>query len=123
MPTNQRGVAVLFKYLRAGNAVCILPDQIPNRRDRGCMAAPFFQQPALTMTLAHQLQRKTHCVILAATALRVGKGFALYFYTSPKAIYSGDALQSVTAMNTLIEHCVRRAPEQYQWEYRRFRGV
>ncbi|MEZ5504873.1 MAG: hypothetical protein R3F38_02350 [Gammaproteobacteria bacterium] len=36
------------------------------------------------------------------------------------AIYDADESVSAAAMNRTIEALIRMAPEQYQWEYKRF---
>jgi KDO2-lipid IV(A) lauroyltransferase len=38
-------------------------------------------------------------------------------------IYSEEQLTSVTGLNASVAACVRRAPAQYQWEYKRFRRL
>ena len=38
-------------------------------------------------------------------------------------IYSAEQLESVTGLNASVAACVRRAPAQYQWEYKRFRRL
>ena len=50
-----------------------------------------------------------------------GEGFELVFRPADPDIYSDDLETSVAAMNRSIEHCVRDRPEQYQWEYKRFK--
>jgi KDO2-lipid IV(A) lauroyltransferase len=122
-PTNARGIASLLKHLKQGGTTCILPDQVPNLKDRGGIFAPFFSKPTYTMTLVHQLHKRTESVILGTVAKRVKGGFRIIFYLPDRAIYSEDSLTSVTAMNDLVETCVRAMPEQYQWEYKRFRRV
>ncbi len=121
-PTNQRGIATLLKHLRGGGVTGILPDQVPSL-GRGRLPAPFFGELALTMTLVHQLTQKTNCMVLAIAAKRVENGFVIKFYNPPQEIYSSDAFIALSAMNTLIEKCVREAPEQYQWEYKRYKGM
>lgn len=121
-PTNQRGIAALLKHLRGGGVTGILPDQVPGL-GRGRLPVPFFGEPALTMTLIHQLSQKTNCMVLAIVAERVENGFVIKFYSPSQEIYSSDAFIALSAMNTLIEKSVREAPEQYQWEYKRFKGM
>jgi len=60
---------------------------------------------------------------LAIVDKRVDSGFEIKYYSPAKEIYSSDTLVALSAMNALIEECVREAPEQYQWEYNRFKGM
>ena len=52
-----------------------------------------------------------------------GEGFEMIFRPADPEIYSDDIETSVTALNRSIEACVAEKPEQYQWEYKRFKGT
>lgn len=119
LPIDGRGLRGIVQTLRAGSLAGILPDQVP-ARDAG-VYAPFFGQPALTMTLVHRLVRRTRPVVLLAVARRVSGGFRLEFHAAPEDIYAPDPRTSAAAMNSAIERLVRTDPAQYQWEYKRFR--
>lgn len=121
VPTSARGVASLLKFLKQGGTTCILPDQVPNLKDRSGVYAPFFGRPASTITLVNQLQQRTDAIVIAAAAKRVEGGFAIVFHGFDDDIYDTDPIISATAMNKGIEHLVNQMPEQYQWEYKRFR--
>ncbi|MEK7696403.1 MAG: lysophospholipid acyltransferase family protein, partial [Pseudomonadota bacterium] len=56
-PANPRGVRMLVKALKRGEAVGILPDQVPSGGEGTW--APFFDKPAYSMTLVHRLQQLT----------------------------------------------------------------
>lgn len=120
VPTNSQGVGKLLKHLRQGGATCILPDQVPHRKS-GFAEAPFFNKPANTMTLASQLINKTNAIVLCAYAKRQQGGFALNFKIIDEKIRDNDIVISTTALNQAVEEAVREVPEQYQWEYKRFK--
>lgn len=121
-PTNRRGVMMLFKALQQGTIVGILPDQVPER-DSAQGIAPFFGQPALTMGLVHGLVQRTGAQVVSVVAQRVAGGFAVVVLDADPAIYSAVAEESLAGMNRSVEACVRLAPTQYQWEYKRFRRL
>jgi Kdo2-lipid IVA lauroyltransferase/acyltransferase len=121
-PTNRKGVMMLFKALQAGTIVGILPDQVPDK-ESGNVIAPFFDQPALTMTLVQGLVTRTGCAVCSCYAERVADGFKLVVMEADSTIHSEDQLASVTGLNASVATCVRRAPAQYQWEYKRFRRL
>ena len=121
-PTNRKGVMMLFKALQGGTIVGILPDQVP-APEAGGEIAPFFDQPALTMTLVHGLIQRTRCAVCSCYAGRVEGGFKLVVIEADEQIYSADQHESVTGLNASVAACVRRAPAQYQWEYKRFRRL
>lgn len=121
-PTNRRGVMMLFKALQQGTIVGILPDQVPERESAQGIA-PFFGQPALTMGLVHGLIQRTGAQVVSVFAQRVPGGFNIIVLDADPAIYSENAEESLAGMNRSVEACVRLAPTQYQWEYKRFRRL
>ncbi len=121
VPTDKRGVLALIKALRAGGVAGILPDQVP--APESGVFAPFFGMPALTMTLCHKLVQRTGAQALVTCALRVPGGFEVYYDRLEPEFFSDDEKVSLTAMNSSLEKIVRRAPEQYQWEYKRFKRL
>jgi Kdo2-lipid IVA lauroyltransferase/acyltransferase len=121
-PTNRKGVMMLLKALQAGHIVGVLPDQAPES-DAGRIVAPFMGIPAWTMTLVHGLIQRTGCSVCTCFAERVKGGFKLVVIEVSSDIYSDDLLRSATGLNASVEACVKRAPSQYQWEYKRFRRL
>lgn len=119
VPTNARGVAALLKALKRGCISGILPDQVPDKK--GGKYAPFFGYPALTMTLIHGLVQRTGCAVVFGITLRTRKGWILKFIEAEAAIYSENEDEALAALNRGVERCIEAAPEQYQWEYKRFR--
>ncbi len=120
VPTSPKGVAALIRRLKSGGICGILPDQNPNS-DASGEFVPFFGQPAFTMTLVYKLLQKSRCNAVFAFAKRVDTGFELVFRAPPEDIYSEDSLTSLAALNKGVEKLVLEAPEQYQWEYKRFK--
>lgn len=120
VPTNASGVKNLLRALKHGECVGVLPDQVPPPNSGEF--APFFGVPALTMTLVQSLVQRTGARVLMAYVKRVEGGlFELVFLPVSNAIYDDDRLVSLTALNQGVEATVRDVPEQYQWEYKRFR--
>lgn len=120
-PTDTKGVRILLQALKGNELIGILPDQDP--RDEAGAFAPFFGVAAKTMTLLPRLAHKSCAPVLFAFAERLprGRGFRLHFLPAPAGIDSADTLTAVTALNQGVEQCVRIAPEQYMWAYKRFR--
>lgn len=121
VPTNKRGVLRLFKILQKGGVVGILPDQDPTAT--GGVYAPFFGIQTNSMKLVSKLIEKTKATVLICSAARLGKGSGFKLVVKPvdSAIYASDVLTSVSGLNRSIESLVREIPEQYQWEYKRFK--
>lgn len=118
-PDTVSGLRQLVKVLRDGGMVAVLPDQVPIAGSG--VAAPFFGREAFTMTLVAKLLQRVDADVVFGNATRVKGGFAIRVETVDDAIRDPDAAVSVAAMNAAVEDLVRRQPEQYQWEYKRFR--
>lgn len=123
VPTNKRGVIRLFSILSGDGMVGILPDQVPGGSG-GCFV-PFMGIPANTIKLVSRLIEKTGCEVVSLCAMRRddGTGFDMVFRKADPDIYSSDLETSVTGLSRSIEACVAQQPEQYQWEYKRFKGA
>jgi KDO2-lipid IV(A) lauroyltransferase len=121
-PSNSHGIKKLLKALRHKEAVCILPDQVPDR-NTGRIISTFFSKPAWTMSLVHSLIQRTNCDLCYCYALRVEKGFHLYLSETNPDIFSDQLEVSTSAMNKDLELIARQSPSQYQWEYKRFRQL
>ncbi|HEY5971623.1 MAG TPA: lauroyl acyltransferase [Pseudoxanthomonas sp.] len=113
-------VRQLWKVLKEGGAVGILPDQQPKQGEGEF--APFFGVQALTMTLVSRLAERTGATVLLAWCERVGPDldFALHVESVPAQVADPDPAVAVAALNAAIERVARRDPAQYQWTYKRY---
>lgn len=113
------GVRQLFRDLKAGGVLGILPDQQPKQGEGE--HALFFGLPALTMTLVSRLLERTDAQVLFAFAERLpdAAGFRMVFVPAPMGM-AGSGRCALEALNAGVEACVRRALPQYQWGYKRF---
>ena len=113
------GLRQLVRTLRGGGMAAVLPDQVPTIG--AGVIAPFFGHPAYTVSLVGKLLAKIEADTVVATARRVPDGFAIDITPAPAAIRDADPASSATAMNRAIEAAVTSHPQQYQWEYKRYR--
>ena len=113
-------VRQLWKALKEGGAVGILPDQQPKLGDGEF--APFFGIQALTMTLVSRLAERTGAIVLFAWCERTSAdlAFALHVEPAPDGIADPDPVTAATLLNGKVERIARRDPAQYQWTYKRF---
>jgi KDO2-lipid IV(A) lauroyltransferase len=114
LPANLTGVRALLRALRRGEAVGLLPDQVPGQGDGRW--APFLGAPAYTMTLPQRLAQATGAAVVLAVGERLprGRGWRLRFER-----LAGDA--SPEAVNAAMERLIRALPEQYLWGYNRYK--
>ena len=117
------GMRSILRVLKKGKLVAILPDQVPDRS--AGVYADFFGHPALTMSLVHRLIEKTAPDVIIGSVQRKksdgGYGYVARFESLVDSIEGLDAQGCAEVLNRSIERVVRRAPEQYQWEYKRFK--
>ncbi len=113
-------VRQLWKQLRDGGAIAILPDQQPKQGDGEF--APFFGIPALTMTLVSRLAERTGATLLCAWCERSSPDleFVLHVEPAPAQIADPDLAVATAALNAAVERIARRDPAQYQWTYKRY---
>lgn len=110
----------ILKALRAGETVGLLMDQVP-RQGQGVFV-PFFNRPALTMTLVQRLARRTGCAVIFSDCQRLpkGQGWSLRYRPAPAAVADADAGIAAAALNQCLEASVAEAPDQYLWLYKRY---
>ena len=77
------GVRLLYKALKRGEAVGLLPDQVPSRGEGEWTG--FFGRPAYTMTLAARLVQQTGAALLLIWAERLPQGRGYLLRVSPPA--------------------------------------
>ena len=119
-PATLAGVRQLAKALKRGEAVGILPDQVPGPNEG--IWAEFFGQAAYTMTLPAKLQLLTGATVVLAYAERLekGRGFCVHFYAHDEA-FTNDTLDQARTINRAMERLIAIQPTQYMWGYNRFK--
>lgn len=85
--------------------------------------AHFFGVPAATITGTARLARfrNSPVVLMSQYRNRVTHRWSVHFEPGPHHFPTGDEVADASAINTLIEAAIRRAPEQYLWLHRRFK--
>lgn len=114
------GVRQLVRALRRGEAIGLLPDQVPSAGEG--VWAPFFGRPAYTMTLPARLQAMSGAVLLLAFGERLpnGRGWVVHLQRFTGEL-SGDAARQAGIINGALEDIIRQCPEQYLWGYNRYK--
>lgn len=120
-PTTLAGVKQLVKALRLGAAVGLLPDQVPPMGQG--VWAPFFGQPAYTMTLSGRLAQTKATTVLLAWGERLSWGRGFVVHVQPLATPLPDEPQAAAAaINQAMEALVNTCPQQYLWGYNRYKA-
>jgi KDO2-lipid IV(A) lauroyltransferase len=115
-PANMHGVRLLMQALKRGEAIGILPDQIPGKGEGEWV--PFFGKSAYTMSLASKLAEKTGATVIMAFGERLqnGEGFNIHL----TALADG-AIATPALLNKAIETQIAQHPTQYLWSYPRYK--
>lgn len=118
------GVRMLFKALKRGETVGMLPDQAPRKGEGRWM--DFFGKPAYTMTLAARLTESgAAAIMLWVERLPGGAGYHFHLQ-APTQTISGSTEERARIISGEIESLIRQCPAQYLWGYNRYkcpRGV
>ena len=122
VPADAGGVRAVLEALRRGELTVFLPDQDPGRGSG--VFVPFFGVAANTSTLPARIASKSGAAVLVAFVERLPRaaGYRLHILPGSEEIGCGDLERGARAMNLDIERCVRMAPAQYLWSYKRFKS-
>jgi len=119
-PTTLSGVKQLIKALKKGEAVGLLPDQVPPQ-GMGVMA-PFFGRHAYTMTLSVRLVQQTGATVLLAWGERLAWGRGYRVHVAPlDAPLPSDLTEAASAVNWAMQSLIMQCPSQYLWGYARYK--
>ena len=111
---NAGGVRKLMQALKRGEAIGILPDQIPKAGEGEW--ADFFGKPAYTMTLACKLAEKTGATVIMAFGERLANGAGYNIHLTHI-----ESIATASLLNKAIEAQVAKLASQYLWRYDRYK--
>ncbi len=114
---NTNGVRKLMQALKKGEAIGILPDQIPSAGEGEW--ADFFGLPAYTMTLASKLAEKTGATVIMGYGERLANGAGYDLHLTQ---LDNGAIATPALLNKAIEAQIAQKPEQYLWQYNRYKA-
>ena len=120
VPATLQGVREFVRALKRGEAVGMLPDQVPAQGDG--VWVPFFGRHAFTMTLAGKLAAQTGVAVIMTAGERLprGKGWRIHYIRLPEPLPADPAAQALL-INQTMETLIRRFPTQYLWSYKRYK--
>lgn len=122
-PATLAGVRQMLRALKKGETVGLLPDQVPP--EGMGVWAPFFGQPAYTMTLAARLVLQTGAAVAVLVTERLPRGAGYVVRALPLAEplpAQVDDAAGALAINRAMEAVIRLKPTQYLWGYHRYKA-
>src|SRR3954468_3110659 len=119
-PTTLAGVKQMLKALQAGEAVGLLPDQVPPQ-GLGVWAS-FCGKPAYTPTRPARLASHAGAAVLLAWGERLGWGRGYRIHLRPwTGEFESTPEAAAEQVNARMEDLVRECPSQYLWGYARYK--
>ena len=115
------GVKSALKALNRGEVIIMASDQVPKKKNG--IISNFFGTPAFSVSLVSSLATRTEspCHSVSCIRLKKGKGYKVLFSERIEKLNTLGVPEGVNLMNTELEECIMKAPEQYAWEYKRFK--
>jgi len=121
VPATSAGLRTMFKRLKNGETVALMPDQEPTLGEGEF--APFYGVEAFTGVLLPRMAQRFDALVLFATCERLKGGrFQVHVFKADDAIYDENMRLAAAAVNRGIEQCIDVDPEQNLWAYKRFRN-
>ncbi len=119
---DRNDIRLLIKTLKHGHTCWYALDQ--DFGQHNAVFAPFFGNPAATLTATSRIAKMTGCNVIPFFCHRRedGSGYQLTLLPPLENFPSGDDLADATLTNSLIETEIRKAPTQYLWMHRRFKS-
>ena len=126
-PATLAGVRLMLRALKKGETLGLLPDQVPP--EGMGVWAPFFGQPAYTMTLAARLVLQTGAAVAVLWTERLPQGAGYVVRAQPLPVPlperaadgSHDEAAAAAAINRSMELVILQKPSQYLWGYHRYK--
>lgn len=118
-------VRAMLQRLERNAAVWYAPDQASSGKlGASVVLVPFFGEPAMTSTSTSRIARVSGASVVPMHSFRLpdDSGYTLEFQPALEAFPSGDAEADTRRINETIEAMVRKSPDQYLWNHRRFKG-
>jgi len=112
------GVRTLLKALKRGEAIGLLPDQVPAHGEGEW--ADFFGRPAYTMTLAGRLLESSGANVLLSYVVRRPRDEGYDIHFGPLELKPGTPV--TRQINFALEKIIRTSPAQYLWSYNRYKA-
>ena len=117
-PTTIVGVKQVIRNLRKGHTFGALPDQVPSMGDG--VWVDFFGRKAYTMTLPVRVSYQFDAIRLVMWGYKEKDLWVIDGIQWDRPL-TGDLIEDVQCMSHVIRYVVKQKPEQYAWNYNRYK--
>ncbi|WP_150463391.1 lysophospholipid acyltransferase family protein [Francisella sp. XLW-1] len=121
---DSKNLISVIKSLKRGYSMWYAPDQDFGLESTGLensIFAPFFGTLCSTLTVTPWLAEKTDSVVLPVYYVREKCLKKYKIVTGEPLEFTGDAYKDAEITNKFLEDAIRKYPEQYLWQHRRYR--
>ena len=118
---SRENVREAFRSLKEGHILWYAPDQDYGLRHS--VFAPFFGVEAATLKATSRFVKANNSALVFFSHYRLddNSGYQLDFSKPVENYPTGDDIADATKINSIIEHAIRKHPEQYLWLHKRFK--
>lgn len=116
---NARDIRGMIQTLREGSYLWFAPDQ--DMGQKGSVFAPFFNNPAATVTTPSRLAKITRARVFFVRFKRRFFHYYLELVNFPDGFPFDDEKENAAIINRFIEESILECPSQYLWLHRRFK--
>ena len=118
--TNLTGVKELFSALKRGETIAMAADQVPAKKMG--VYEDFFGRRVYTTNLIPSLHSKTKAPVVSVAMHSEIYTNKLYIRYGTKLTHKEGSPYDAKLMNKEIEKIININPEDYNWEYKRFKN-
>ena len=111
----------LFRSLESNQAIWYAYDV--DGGDRRGVFAPFFDISTSSLTSVSRIAEKSNAAVIPISFYRLDDeaSYEIKLSAALENFPSGDLVADATRLNAVIEKAIREKPEQYVWQYKRFK--
>ncbi len=121
-PIAYDDIRAMVRALKRNEPVWYAADQ--SYRNKGAAMVNFFGIPAATNTATSRLARISGAPVMTYFPQRLASGRYRIVISAPIENFPGpDPIEDTQRLNALLEQQILKAPEQYLWVHRRFKGL
>lgn len=119
---TRRDIKPMLQKLKTGHLVWYAPDLDPGRKSS--VFVPFFGVEAATHTATARFVKASNAkAIPIGFYRRKDKSFDIFFHPPLENFPTGNDIIDATTINQALEPIIKKHPEQYLWQYKRFATV
>lgn len=117
---ERRDLRTVLRNLRKNHCIWYAPDQDMGKDTS--VFVPFFGHPAATLTATSRLAGLNQSPAIICAYHREEDGYYRVSFSPALSNFpTNDPEADASRINTLLEECIRRHPEQYLWLHKRYK--